>query len=176
MMTPCRVAALAVQRPLTARPERDAGCEQNREDEYCPERCARAACSAEMPSKPISVAVSNPRSNRKHPAASLPSPLATTPEHYGWAFVNPVRKLWYDLTITAAMVVVALFIGGIEALAVISHKLELEGGLWAFGALGGSLNDNLTNFGFIVVGIFVASWLVSSIVYRLKGYDRLQLD
>ena len=46
---------------------------------------------------------------------------------YGWAFVNPIRKLWYNLTITAASVIVALFIGGIEALGVIGDKLELEG-------------------------------------------------
>lgn len=92
---------------------------------------------------------------------------------YGWAFVNPIRKLWYNLTITAASVIVALFIGGIEALGVIGDKLELEGRFWG---LVGSLNDNLTNFGFVVVGIFVASWLISSIVYRVKGYDRLQLD
>ena len=37
----------------------------------------------------------------------------------------------------------------------------------------GRLNDNLTNFGFVVVGIFITSWLVSSLVYRAKGYDRL---
>ena len=92
---------------------------------------------------------------------------------YGWAFVNPIRKLWYNLTITAASVIVALFIGGIEALGVIGDKLELEGRFWG---LVGSLNDNLTNFGFVVVGIFVASWLISSIVYRVKGYDRLQVD
>jgi nickel/cobalt transporter (NiCoT) family protein len=92
---------------------------------------------------------------------------------YGWAFVNPIRKLWYNLTITAASVIVALFIGGIEALGVIGDKLELEGGFWG---LVGSLNDSLTNFGFAVVGIFVASWLISSIVYRVKGYDRLQVD
>ena len=92
---------------------------------------------------------------------------------YGWAFVNPIRKLWYNLTITAASVIVALFIGGIEALGVIGDKFELEGRFWG---LVGSLNDNLTNFGFVVIGIFVASWLISSIVYRVKGYDRLQVD
>jgi high-affinity nickel-transport protein len=92
---------------------------------------------------------------------------------YGWAFVDPIRKLWYNLTITAASVVVAIFIGGIEVLGVIGDKLELEGRFWG---LVGSLNDNLTNFGFVVVGIFIASWLISSIVYRVKGYDRLQVD
>ncbi len=89
---------------------------------------------------------------------------------YGWAFVNPIRKLWYNLTITAASVVVALFIGGIEALGLIGDKLGLEGGFW--GAVG-SLNDNLASFGFVVVGIFIASWIISSLVYRAKGHDRL---
>jgi high-affinity nickel-transport protein len=89
---------------------------------------------------------------------------------YGWAFVNPIRKLWYNLTITAASVIVAIFIGGIEALGLIGDKLGLEGGFWR---LIGSLNDNLANFGFAVVGLFVTSWIVSTLIYRAKGYDTL---
>ncbi len=89
---------------------------------------------------------------------------------YGWAFVKPIRKLWYNLTITAASVVVAVFIGGLEALGLISDKLGLEGGIWTFV---GEMNDNLANFGYAVVGIFIASWLISMIIYRAKGYDRL---
>ncbi|TCH98385.1 HoxN/HupN/NixA family nickel/cobalt transporter [Roseococcus sp. SYP-B2431] len=92
---------------------------------------------------------------------------------YGWAFVHPMRKLWYNLTITAASVVVALFIGGVGALGLISEKLGLEGGFWDFIA---SLSEDLANFGFIVVGIFVVSWIVSVVVYRAKGYDRLQVE
>ena len=92
---------------------------------------------------------------------------------YGWAFVNPIRKLWYNLTITAASVAVAIFIGGVEALGLIADKLSLEGGFWAF--IGG-LNDNLTNFGFAVVGIFLLSWIISTFVYRAKGYDRLPAE
>lgn len=92
---------------------------------------------------------------------------------YGWAFVKPVRKLWYNLTITAASVVVAIFIGGIEALGLISDKLGLEGGFWSFI---GELNDNLANFGFAVVGIFLLSWLVSTVLYKAKGYDSLQIN
>jgi high-affinity nickel-transport protein len=92
---------------------------------------------------------------------------------YGWAFDNPIRKLWYNLTITAASVVVAIFIGGIEALGLIGDKLGLEGGVWD---IIGGLNDNLANFGFAVVGIFIASWLISTAIYRAKGYDRLQAE
>ena len=90
-------------------------------------------------------------------------------ETYGWACVDPLRKLWYNLTITAASVVVALFIGSVEALGLIADKLGLEGGFWS--AIG-ELNDNLANFGFAVVGLFVLSWVVSSLIYRAKGYDR----
>ena len=89
---------------------------------------------------------------------------------YGWAFVNPIRKLWYNLTITAASVVVAFFIGGIEALGLIGDKLGLKGGFWG---VVGALNDNLANVGFAVVGIFIASWIVSALVYRMKGFDKL---
>ncbi|MGO4436383.1 HoxN/HupN/NixA family nickel/cobalt transporter [Rhizobium sp. RAF56] len=92
---------------------------------------------------------------------------------YGWAFVKPVRKLWYNLTITATSVAVALFIGSIEALALVSDKMGLDGGLWDAVA---ALNDNLANFGFAVVGIFLGGWLVSMALYRLKGYDRLQIS
>lgn len=91
---------------------------------------------------------------------------------YGWAFVNPIRKLWYNLTITAASVVVAIFIGGLEALGLIADKLGLEGGFWSFVA---AMNDNLANFGYVVVGIFLASWVISTLVYRTKGYDKLQV-
>ncbi len=90
---------------------------------------------------------------------------------YGWAFVKPVRKLWYNLTITAASVVVALFIGSVEALGLVADKLKLDGLFWA-GI--GDLNANLTDFGFIVVGIFLASWALSTAIYKVKGYDALE--
>ena len=92
---------------------------------------------------------------------------------YRWAFVKPMRKLWYNLTITAASVAVAVFIGGIEALGLISDKLGLEGGVWS---VVGALNDNLVNFGYAVVAIFLSSWLISAVLYKAKGYDSLQIS
>jgi high-affinity nickel-transport protein len=89
---------------------------------------------------------------------------------YGWAFVQPLRKLWYNLTITAASVVVALLIGGIEALGLLADRFRLEGGVWSVVS---GLNEDLTNLRFAVVGIFVAAWGVSAVVYRWKGYDRV---
>jgi nickel/cobalt transporter (NiCoT) family protein len=88
---------------------------------------------------------------------------------YGWAFVNPLRKIWYNLTITAISVLVALVIGGVEALGLIGDKLELGGRFWT---MVGNLNDDLGNFGFLVIALFVGSWIVSYLIYRWQGFDR----
>ena len=88
---------------------------------------------------------------------------------YGWAFLNPLRKIWYNLTITAISMLVALLIGGIEALGLIAAKLELGGRFWT---VIGNLNDELGNFGYLVIGIFVGSWIVSYLLYRWQGFDR----
>jgi high-affinity nickel-transport protein len=82
---------------------------------------------------------------------------------YRWAFVDPYRKLWYNLTITGASVAVALFIGGIEALGLIGDRLGLSGGLWS---LVEAVNDSLANFGFAVIALFALAWLVSVVTYR----------
>lgn len=92
---------------------------------------------------------------------------------YGWAFVSPIRKLWYNMTITAASVAVAIFIGGIEVLGLLSDRLSLRGGVWD---VIGNLNENVTNFGYAVVGVFLLSWLISTLIYRLKGGDELALS
>jgi high-affinity nickel-transport protein len=88
---------------------------------------------------------------------------------YGWAFLNPIRKIWYNLTITAVSVLVALLIGGIEALGLIADKLGLEGRFWS---MIGGLNGGLANFGYLVVGIFIVSWAVSYLLYRWQRLDR----
>jgi high-affinity nickel-transport protein len=90
---------------------------------------------------------------------------------YGWAFQKPVRKLYYNLTITFISVVVAVVIGGALALGLIAEKFGLHGGLWD---AVGRLND-IGILGFLIVGIFVASWLASMLIYRLKGYDRIDI-
>jgi len=88
---------------------------------------------------------------------------------YGWAFLNPVRKIWYNLTITAMSVIVALVIGATEALGLIGDKLGLEGTFWC--AIG-DLNDGLGNFGYLIVGLFLLCWAVSYLIYRWSGLDR----
>ena len=87
---------------------------------------------------------------------------------YGWAFLNPIRKLWYNLTITSVSVLVALLIGGIEALGLIADQLSLDSGFWK---VVGDLNDDLANFGFIIIGVFVAAWALSFLIYKLRRFE-----
>jgi high-affinity nickel-transport protein len=91
---------------------------------------------------------------------------------YSWAFVRPIRKLWYNLTITAASVVVALVIGAVEALGLIGGVLGLHGGIWARIA---ALNDDMADVGFLVIGIFLLVWGASAAIYRWRGGDTLPL-
>jgi high-affinity nickel-transport protein len=89
---------------------------------------------------------------------------------YGWAFTRPVRKLYYNLTITFVSVVVALLVGAIEALGLIGEKLGWSGRLWdAISAL----SSDFGNIGYLIIGVFAASWIASAVIYRVKGYDRL---
>jgi len=90
---------------------------------------------------------------------------------YGWAFVKPLRKLYYNAVITMISVFVALAVGGIEAVGVIADQFQLNGGIWDAVRL---LNDNFGLLGFIIVALFLASWLISATVYKLLGYDELE--
>lgn len=91
---------------------------------------------------------------------------------YGWAFNKPQRKLYYNMTITGTSVVVALFIGGLEALGLLMDRFALSGGIWdAVGAI----NNNLGDAGFIVIGLFIICWCLSMLNYRWRGYDALRL-
>lgn len=87
---------------------------------------------------------------------------------YGWAYRNPVRKLFYNLTITSISVVVALVVGGIETLGLIADQFDLHGAFWT---LIDGLNNNFGALGYGIVGLFVVSWGVSYAVYRLKRFD-----
>jgi high-affinity nickel-transport protein len=87
---------------------------------------------------------------------------------YGWAYRNPMRKLFYNLTITSVSVLVALVVGGIETLGLIGAQFQLHGALWNAIA---DLNGNFGVLGYGIVGLFIVSWAVSFLVYRFKRYD-----
>ena len=90
---------------------------------------------------------------------------------YGWAFAKPIRKLYYNMTITFVSVLVALLVGGVEALGLVGAQWQLHGWLWRAVA---RLNGDFGTIGYLIIGLFLASWLVSVAVYRLKGYDRYE--
>ena len=91
---------------------------------------------------------------------------------YQWAFLTPVRKLYYNLTVTGVSVMVAIVVAGIEALGLLGDQLSLKGYFWGFIS---HLNDNFNSIGFFIIGIFLAAWLLSIMIYRLMRYDDLEI-
>jgi high-affinity nickel-transport protein len=89
---------------------------------------------------------------------------------YGWAAIKPVRKLYYNLTITLVSVLVACLIGAIETLGLAVDQLGLSGGVWDGIA---ALNENFNGIGFVCIGIFAAAGGLSALVYRLKRFDEM---
>jgi high-affinity nickel-transport protein len=92
---------------------------------------------------------------------------------YGWAFVNPIRKLYYNMTITFASVVAAMAVGGIEALQLIGDRLGLQGPVWRFVA---ALSENFSLVGYSIVAFFIVSWIASYLLYKARGYDRIEVS
>ena len=80
---------------------------------------------------------------------------------YGWAFSKPVRKVYYNITITGLSVAVAIFIGGLEVAQVLAGQLNLTGGFWDYAS-----NFNINHAGFIIVGMFVGVWVISLAIWR----------
>lgn len=86
---------------------------------------------------------------------------------YGWAFSHPVRKLYYNMTITGLSVAVALLIGSIELLSVVADQLTLTGGFWD--AVSGL---DLNVVGYLIVGLFVVTWAVAVAVWRFGRLEQ----
>jgi len=85
---------------------------------------------------------------------------------YGWAFSNPVRKVYYNITVTSLSVAVALVVGTIELLQVAATKLELNSGFWAF------LNGlDFSTIGYGIVGLFVLTWAISVVLWKMRRIE-----
>jgi nickel/cobalt transporter (NiCoT) family protein len=80
---------------------------------------------------------------------------------YGWAFSKPVRKVFYNITITGLSVAVALVIGTIELGGLIAQHLNLSGSFWNWFE-----NIDINFLGFLIVGMFVATWAIALSVWR----------
>ncbi len=91
---------------------------------------------------------------------------------YGWAFVKPLRKLYYNVTITFVSVLVALLVGGIEMFSVIGSKLELKGWFWNYVD---RLSGDFGTLGYLIIGIFVVSYMASTIIYKTQKYDKMEV-
>lgn len=92
---------------------------------------------------------------------------------YGWAFNKPQRKLYYNMTMTGISVIIAFFIGGLEALGLLVARFNLKGPFWAWIE---RMSDNLGEAGLWVIGLFVICWVVSVLNYRWKNYDALSVN
>ncbi len=80
---------------------------------------------------------------------------------YDWAFAKPIRKVYYNITITGLSVFVAFFIGGVETLGLIAQDAHFGGSFWAF-----MEKFNLNTAGFFIVGVFVVTWVVALCIWR----------
>lgn len=85
---------------------------------------------------------------------------------YGWAFSNPVRKVYYNLTVTGLSVAVALLIGTVELLGLLAEKLHLHGAFWDR-ISGIDLNTD----GFVIVGLFFTTWAIALLVWKYTGVE-----
>jgi nickel/cobalt transporter (NiCoT) family protein len=98
---------------------------------------------------------------------------------YGWAFLRPIRKVYYNLTMTFISVLVAFVIGTVEVLGVLASELRLSGGPFGFWNAMNWLNggvgpDNIDVWGYVgiaIIALFIGCWLLSMLIYRWKGYE-----
>jgi nickel/cobalt transporter (NiCoT) family protein len=86
---------------------------------------------------------------------------------YGWAFARPIRKVYYNITITGLSVAAAFLIGTIELLGLLPSELNLRGSFWSFMA-----NFNINTAGFIIVGMFAVTWLVALSIWRFGHIEQ----
>jgi high-affinity nickel-transport protein len=87
---------------------------------------------------------------------------------YGWAFVQPLRKLYYNLALTLISVLAAVLVGGMEAFGLIGSRFDLHGVVWA-GI--GALNTHFGIVGYLIVAVFLVSWGGAVLLARLRGSE-----
>ena len=90
---------------------------------------------------------------------------------YHWAYVNPVKKLFFNLVVTVLSVLMALFISIIQLLTIAKNSWELKGPFWD---LVEEISENFGLIGAIITGMFVLTWFVSYIIYKFGGYKSLE--
>jgi len=91
---------------------------------------------------------------------------------YGWATAKPVRRLYYNLTITFVSVVVAVAVGGLYLVGLVGERLGQSSAFWATIR---RLNDNADSLGFAIIGVFVSIWIGAIALYRYKRLDEVEV-
>ena len=86
---------------------------------------------------------------------------------YGWAFAKPLRKVYYNITITALSVAVALLVGSIELFGLLANQFNLSGGFWSYVS-----HFDINQAGFIIVGLFVATWVVALALWHFGRIEQ----
>jgi high-affinity nickel-transport protein len=86
---------------------------------------------------------------------------------YAWAFLSPLRKLYYNLTVTLASALIAVAIGGAEVLGLVADQFHLTGPFWSL------MQTASSQLGYMVIGVFALAWIGSVIYYHARGYDKL---
>ena len=89
---------------------------------------------------------------------------------YEWSFSRPLKKLYYNFTITLMSVMVALLVGTIQALGLVQQRLQSSGYFW--GAIE-NLNSHFGMIGYLIVVLFITTWLFAAAFYRWKEYDKV---
>jgi nickel/cobalt transporter (NiCoT) family protein len=86
---------------------------------------------------------------------------------YGWAFSKPVRRIYYNLIITALSVTVAFVVGTVELLGLAADKLSLKGGFWGWVS-----GIDINTLGYVIVALFVVTWAVALLVWRVARIEQ----
>lgn len=93
---------------------------------------------------------------------------------YGWAFMKPMRKLFYSITVTSVSVLVAVVVAGLETLGLIQAQYNLTSWFWdPIAALNGDAAFGI--LGYTIIGIFALAWIISVSVYKLKRCDEIKV-
>jgi high-affinity nickel-transport protein len=85
---------------------------------------------------------------------------------YGWAFSKPVRKVFYNITITGLSVAIALLVGTVELLGLAADELSLRGSFWDSVS-----RINMNTIGYVIVGVFVATWAIALLIWRFARIE-----
>lgn len=92
---------------------------------------------------------------------------------YGWALAKPIRKLYYNITITLVSVLVAFMVGAVESMGLLATRFNLTGTFWL---LVTKLNKNYSLLGYCIIALFVACWTGSILIYKWRGFEQIGVE